>query len=167
MEKLIIQLIAAGVGTLGFAMLYNVRGMKLFWATFGGFLGWAFYDFLHLFTHNDYLSCFGTAMLLHLFAEWMARRQKTPATVFFVAAAIPLIPGGPLYRMMAAGMRQEWKEFVDQGVSALLFALGIAGGILCAAAVLSLFRQTTVYHNTAERLKKIEQKKEGNGRSLR
>ena len=91
MESLIIQLIAAGVGTLGFAMLYNVRGKKLFWATFGGFLGWAFYDFLHLFTDSNYLSCFGAAMLLHIYAEWMARRQKTPATVFFVAAAIPLI----------------------------------------------------------------------------
>ena len=41
MESLIIQLIAAGVGTLGFAMLYNVRGKKRIWATFGGFLGWA------------------------------------------------------------------------------------------------------------------------------
>lgn len=39
MESLIIQLIAAGVGTLGFAMLYNVRGRSFsgppsedFWA---------------------------------------------------------------------------------------------------------------------------------------
>ena len=47
--------------------------------------------------------------------------------------------------MMAAGMSQDWKEFVDQGVSALLFALGIAGGILCAAAVVSLLKQTPVY----------------------
>lgn len=165
MESLIIQLIGAGVGTLGFAMLYNVRGKKLFWATFGGFLGWAFYDFLHLFTDSNYLSCFGAAMLLHIYAEWMARRQKTPATVFFVAAAIPLIPGGPLYRMMSAAMEQEWKEFVDQGVSALLYALGIAGGILCAAALMSLFRQTAVYHSTAEKLAEIGTKKEDKSHS--
>ncbi len=141
MEKEIIQLIAAGVGTLGFVMLFNVRGKNLVWATVGGFVGWAFYDFLHLFTDSDYLSCFGTSMLLHFYSEWMARKQKTPATVFFVAAAIPLIPGGPLYRMMAAAMGQEWKEFADQGVSAVLYALGIAGGILCATALMSLFRR--------------------------
>lgn len=160
-----IQLAAAGAGTLGFAMLYNVRGKKLFWAAFGGFLGWAFYDILHLFSNNDYIGCFGASMLLHLYAEWMARRQKTPATVFFVAAAIPLIPGGPLYRMMAAGMSQDWKEFVDQGVSALLFALGIAGGILCAAAVVSLLKQTPVYRGTAEILTEIGIKKEDGGHS--
>ena len=104
-------------------------------------------------------------MLLHIYAEWMARRQKTPATVFFVAAAIPLIPGGPLYRMMSAGMEEEWKEFVDQGVSALLYALGIAGGILCAAALMSLFRQTPVYHSTAEKLAEIGTKKEDKSHS--
>ena len=76
MERLMIQLAAAGAGTLGFAMLYNVRGKKLFWAAFGGFLGWAFYDILHLFSNNDYIGCFGASMLLHLYAEWMARRAE-------------------------------------------------------------------------------------------
>lgn len=141
MENLIVQLVTAWLGTIGFSMLYNLRGKKLFWTALGGLLMWAVYDRLHLLTPSDYLCCFGASAFLQVYAEIMSRWQKTPATVFLVAAAIPLIPGGPLYRTMAAAMRQEWKEFADQGVSTILFALGIAGGILCATAVLSLVRQ--------------------------
>ena len=54
---------------------------------------------------------------------------------------------------------------MDQGVSALLYALGIAGGILCAAALMSLFRQTAVYHSTAEKLAEIGTKKEDKSHS--
>ena len=52
--------------------------------------------FLHLFTDSDYLSCFGTSMLLHFYSEWMARKQKTPATVFWeqtVVLRLVVIPG--------------------------------------------------------------------------
>ena len=108
-----VQVLAAWAGALGFSILFNLRGKKLFWVSLGGLLVWAAYD----------------------------RLQKTPVTVFLVAAMIPMIPGGPLYHTMEAALRQEWKVFADQGLSTLLFTLGIAGGVLCVTAVFSLIRR--------------------------
>ena len=41
--KEFIQLMAALLGSLGFAALFNIRGKKLIFATIGGFLSWATY----------------------------------------------------------------------------------------------------------------------------
>ena len=38
--KEFIQLMAALLGSLGFAALFNIRGKKLIFATIGGFLSW-------------------------------------------------------------------------------------------------------------------------------
>ena len=38
-----IQLLAAVAGSLGFSALFNIRGRKLIYSTFGGFLAWAVY----------------------------------------------------------------------------------------------------------------------------
>ena len=136
-----VQVLAAWAGALGFSILFNLRGKKLFWVSLGGLLVWADYDRLHLIFDSDYVCCFGAAAILQIYAECMARRQKTPVTVFLVAAMIPMIPGGPLYHTMEAALRQEWKVFADQGLSTLLFTLGIAGGVLCVTAVFSLIRR--------------------------
>ena len=94
-----VQVLAAWAGALGFSILFNL----------GGLLVWAAYDRLHLIFDSDYVCCFGAAAILQIYAECMARRQKTPVTVFLVAAMIPMIPGGPLYHTMEAALRQEWK----------------------------------------------------------
>lgn len=103
----IIQLIAAGLGSLGFAILFNIRGEKLFFASLGGFFAWAVYLIAAHYTDNPYICGFMASVMLTLYAECMARIHKTPVTVFLVSAAIPLIPGAALYRSMNCLMQKR------------------------------------------------------------
>lgn len=128
MDKFI-QLAAAGLGTLGFALLFNVRGRKLVFAAIGGVLAWGVYLLAFEGWENDYMSAFCATVALSLYAEIMAIVHRTPVTVFLVSAAIPLIPGAALYRTMDAAVHQDWAGFVAQGGHALLFAASLAMGM--------------------------------------
>ena len=126
----LIQLVTATIGTFGFAAVFNVRGKNLFYATLGGFLTWCAYLIAEIFfTPNEYICGFVGSVILTLYAEGMARMQKTPVTVFIVAGAIPLIPGGALYRSMSYLTHQNWERFGAQSSYALLFAASMSAGI--------------------------------------
>lgn len=125
----VIQLGAATAGTLGFAILFNVRGKKLFFATLGGFFAWTVYLMVSCFNPDPYLCGFISSVMLTLYAECMARIHKTPVTVFLVSATIPLIPGAALYRAMNCLMLKDWMAFAAESSYTFLFAASMSAGI--------------------------------------
>jgi len=125
----IIQLLMAFLGSLGFGALYNTHGRKLFLASLGGLLAWAVYLLVNQFTSSPYPCAFLGSMALTIYAELMARWQKTPVTVFLVTATIPLIPGAGLYRTVSAMMIKDAARAAEQGTYTLLFAASMAAGI--------------------------------------
>ena len=68
--------------------------------------------------------------MLTVYAEWMARIQKTPVTVFLVSGAIPLVPGAALYRGMKHLMDRQLDGFGRESIYALLFATSMSAGIM-------------------------------------
>ena len=128
MEKAI-QLIAALFGSLGFAMLFNIRGRKLYFAAIGGFLAWSAYLLTEFFSANPYICGFTASAVLTFYAECMARVYKTPVTLFLVSAAIPLIPGAALYRTMNCLMHYDFQGFSQESIYTLLFAASMSAGI--------------------------------------
>lgn len=127
--KELVQLAAATIGSFGFAALFNIRGKKLGFATFGGFFAWGVYLAVEHLNPNPYLCGFLSSGMLTLYAECMARLHKTPVTVFLVSAAIPLIPGAALYRTMNCLMRQDWTGLTKESTYTLLFAASMSAGI--------------------------------------
>ena len=127
--KEFIQLMAALLGSLGFAALFNIRGKKLIFATIGGFLSCATYLAAACINANPYFCGFISTVLTTLYAEVMARMVKTPATVFLVSATIPLIPGAALYRAMNCLMYRNYAGFSKEGTYTLLFAASMSAGI--------------------------------------
>lgn len=129
MDKFI-QLLAAGAGSLGFALLFNTRGAQLIWATLGGFLSWGVYLVVYALWPSDAVCYFLAAVVLTIYAEIMARLRRTPATVYLVAGTIPLIPGASLYRTMSSAVAGDGQAALRYGVTTLLLAAAIAAGIL-------------------------------------
>jgi uncharacterized membrane protein YjjB (DUF3815 family) len=129
--RIAIEILMAFTGSTCFAMLFNVRKDKLFWAGLGGGLAWAFYLLLGCWIESDVARFVMSSAALTFYAEIMARIKKTPATFFVVSAAIPLFPGSKLYFTMEAAMHRDWKGFADYGIQTLLLAVAIACGILC------------------------------------
>ena len=126
----LIQVAAAGLGSLGFALLFNLRGSRLFWASLGGVISWGVYLIVMLFWPSEAGGYLLAAFLLTVYAEIMARLQKAPVTVYLVAGTIPLIPGAGLYRTMSHAVSGDWQAALTTGVHTLVLAAAISGGIL-------------------------------------
>ena len=133
-----IQILAGGVGSMGFAFLFNIRGKRLLVATCGGLLSWFLFVILSYFIQTEAISYFIVSLLISLFAEVMARVMKTPTTTFITTALVPLIPGGSLYYTMAYAFQQNGESFVKKGVSTLALAAALALGIIIATTLTKL-----------------------------
>ena len=139
MINMIIQVLAAGFASLGFAILYNVKGRKIWVSFFGGILTWGLYLILYKIFHQDVICYFLVTSFITFYVELAARIFKTPTTTFLVAAIIIIIPGGGLYRTIAALMEQRWQNFIDSGFNTLSIALAIAAGIMVGSSISSFF----------------------------
>jgi len=126
----LIQLVSAFLGSMGFALFFNVRGSKILPASLGGLLTWCVYLLLGFLTQGDVLRYLLSSVVLTFYAEYMAQRMKSPATVFLVCAAVPLIPGGMLYNTMGHAVAGDWEAFLGGTFSTLMLAMAIAGGML-------------------------------------
>lgn len=140
MEGMILQLAAAFVGSLGFALLFHVRRERLLLASLGGLLAWGVYLLMGLVTDQDVVRYFVASVVLTVYAETLARVVKCPATLFLVTASIPLIPGGSLYQTMQFFMLNDLESFSRQALTTVLLAVAIAVGMLFPTAVFHLIR---------------------------
>ena len=140
-----VQLIMAGLGSLGFALLFNLRGRKLAFGTLGGFFSWGVYLMAQLLTDSSYICAFAASVALTLYAEAMARVHKTPVTVFLVTGAIPLIPGAGLYRTANCLMLRLNEQAAAEGLHTLLFAASMSAGITLTTLIFQIF-QRSMHH---------------------
>lgn len=130
-----IQIITGTVGTLGFSLLFNVRGKRIVFATLGGFISWTLYILFNYATASEVLSYFLSAALITVYCEIMARVIKTPTSTFILPSLIPLIPGASLYRTMRTVFSGDMGATLDMAVYTLKLAAALALGIIVASAV--------------------------------
>lgn len=98
---MIIQIAAATVGSLGFAIFLKMRGRQIALAGLGGAVTWAVCLICQQYIEGNFIPYFVASIFVAIYAEVMARVNRAPATIFLTAAAVPLIPGGSLYYTMA------------------------------------------------------------------
>lgn len=131
----VVQLITSFVGALGFALFFNVNPRYIPAASVGGLLAWALYWLLFQAMGQIFVPCVVASTFAATYAEVTARICRVPATVFFIIAVIPLVPGRGLFYTMSAAVNADWASFTTQGTSTFLFAAGIAAGICIVTAV--------------------------------
>ena len=134
-----LQVLAAAVGTLGFAILFNSRPRRLFLGALGGGLIWVMYLILSGFIGSDFLCVALAAAFGAVYAEIMARVCKAPATVFTILSEIALIPGGSLYITMHHLVGGRQTEALQYGMHTAMVAIAIALGIVLVTAFTTSF----------------------------
>lgn len=141
----VLQLAAAFSGSMGFALLFQVRRGKLLLASLGGLLAWAVYLALRPVMPQDVPRFFVASVVLTIYAEILARVVKCPATLFLVTAAVPLIPGGSLYNTMRYFVQGDFAASSSQGLNTILLALAIAAGMIVPMSMFQLVRRVQVW----------------------
>ncbi len=138
MWKNIIQVLMAGVGTLGFTLFFlytKTCGRINFWRT-------SFLDNLSCYLPHYRKYILGNmiaSMIVCLWSELMARKLKAPTNIFMIPGIIPLLPGGTLYYTMEAMLQRNKKVFVQKGIETVMITVGIVAGIVAVSVILVYF----------------------------
>lgn len=139
MSEPILQTLMGAIGSLGFAILFNVRGQRLFFAFLGGGIGWGVCCLAGLWwPDNEALCYFIATTALALYAECMARVLRCPSTVMLVTGWIPLIPGGALYNSIAALVAKQMDDFVERTLHTIFLMIAMSAGILLAMTIVHI-----------------------------
>ena len=139
--ELLLQLLAAFVGSFGFAVLDHIRGIKLLVAGLGGLLTWGLYLLLREAVPSLLVANLAASSFAAAYAEIMARILRAPATIFVAPAVITLVPGGALYYAMYSAIAGDAAGASAHGTEAWNVAVGVAIGI---AVVTSVFNVLTL-----------------------
>lgn len=125
-----IQIVTGALGSLGFSILFNIRGKKLVITTLGGLVSWAVFLLLEHWIPGEAMRYFLAMTAISVYAEVFARIEKTPTTTFLVPSVIPLIPGSALYYTMNYALNEQWSLFIQKAFYTLELAMALALGIL-------------------------------------
>lgn len=126
---LALQILAGWLGSLGFALLFKVRGSNLFYASFAGFIS----SFIYLGLvdlYGVYTSIFLATICFALYCEIVSRIKKATVTTFLICGLIPLVPGSGMYYMMLAFVSGNMNEAGLIATQTLTIAGLIALGII-------------------------------------
>ena len=133
-----IQLITSFLGSAAFAVLFHVRPKLTPYAILGGGITYAAYYVVETVSLSVFAAGFAAGAVSALYAESMARGVRAPALVFLVPSAIPVVPGGSLYRTMIHLISQQFDEAMHYLMITLKVGIGIAGGIVAISLFFSM-----------------------------
>ena len=128
MKTAMLQTAAAFAGSAGFAILFHLRNRRVVPAAAGGALCWAIYLLLEKLTGSYFTACLIASAFAAVYAETLARIEKSPSTVFYISAAIPLIPGHALYHTMDSIVAQDFAQAWAYGLKTILYMVAISTG---------------------------------------
>lgn len=129
--KIIMQTAAAVLGTVSFALLYDVP--KRFFPSCGlvGGTGWLLYT---VFVINHWCTATVAAFIAALGVVFLSRlisvRQRCPATVFITTGIFPLVPGVGVYWTAYYMVTNQLPEALQSGFMAGKTAVAIVLGIM-------------------------------------
>lgn len=132
----IIQILSGILGSIGFALIFNLKKDKIPYIIVGAGMGWAIYLLCYHYTTNLFLSNVAASVFCTASAEVLARWRKAPATLFLLIHIIPLVPGGSLYRTMRSFVIKDQQAFAQNGMNTLYVSAGIAVGILIVTSII-------------------------------
>lgn len=143
-------LFSSFLASLGFGILFNIKGKNLILAGIGGAIGGMVYKLVLFLGGSEMIAMFSGSVVFSLYSEILARVCKTPVTTFIICALIPLVPGGGMYRTM----QQAIAGNIDKALAIGLNTISIAGvlvlGILLVSTLMRAF-----YHMQKERKARV------------
>lgn len=128
---MIIQVVAAIVGTMAFALLFGVP--RKYYVTCGviGGTGW----FLYLLMTEQLgmtavEATFIATVVVVLMSRFRAVKERCPATIFSVPGIFPLIPGGGIYWTAHYIVLNQYNMALESGMEAVKAAFALVLGII-------------------------------------
>lgn len=133
-QSLVLQIVYAFIGTVGYAVLFNVPKRFYLSCGFTGAAGWFVYRLTEVHTSAAVASFFGTLVVV-LISRMLTVRLKCPITIFLVAGILPMVPGAGVYYTAYYLVTNQLSEAVVRGMGAVKVAFAIVLGIVCIVSI--------------------------------
>lgn len=127
---MIIQVLVSFLASLGFGIIFNIKGKNLLFAAIGGSLGWFAYLLFTDFNMSKFPALFLSSLIFSTYSEICARLLKTPTTTIIICALIPLVPGAGMYYTMYETISGNVSGAIELGLNTLAEAGSLALGVI-------------------------------------
>ena len=124
-------------GTLGYGYILNAPKNTILPASFIGLAGYIVYILLGMAGFGTMSAYFFSTVFVSVVCELLARKMRTPSTIFLLGALVPLVPGYNFYLAMLALVENRGAAAAQEGMVAVQIVAAIAVG---AAVTSVLFR---------------------------
>ena len=129
--KMILEMLPAALGTVAFAILYNIPKKYYPYCAFVGAAGWLLYRVLtELAGMGTFESTLLATALVVILSRFVAVANHCPATVFVTAGIFPLVPGAGIYWACYYAVAIQFDQAGTYALSALQAIIGIVLGIV-------------------------------------
>ena len=127
----VVQLVAAFLGTMSFAVLFGVPRRYYIDAGICGTLGWLLYLILTRYSaFSPVETMFTATALVTMVALSQSTARKCPITVFLICGIFPLVPGAGIFWTSYNIVSNQLSDALQTGFGALKATVAIAFGIL-------------------------------------
>ena len=127
----VVQLVAAYLGTMSFAVLFGVPRRYYIDAGICGTLGWLLYLILTRYSaFSPVETMFTATALVTMVALSQSTARKCPITVFLICGIFPLVPGAGIFWTSYNIVSNQLSDALQTGFGALKATVAIAFGIL-------------------------------------
>ncbi len=140
-----VQLVTSLIGSAAFAVLFRIRFKHLPLAMIGGGISYFVYFIINYQFSSVFAAAFIASAVSAIYAEACARFQEAPAIIFVLPCAIPIVPGGSLYRAMFNLISQNMTLATQYLMETLKIAIGIAGGLAAVSLIFHFVNTIIVY----------------------
>jgi len=127
---MIIELLAAALGTVGFSVLYAVPRKHFLACALIGAAGWLAYRAALAVHVSVAFAVFFATLVIVFLSRIMAVRRQCPATVFMITGIFPLVPGAQIYWAAYYLVTNQFAEASASGFEALKVMVAIVLGIV-------------------------------------
>jgi len=138
---MILSILSAFISTIGFSVVFHAQRKHLLVCGAVGAIGWMIYLLLNDQGVSSVLASFLSTLVVTALSYLLAKKRKTPITVFLIAGIIPLVPGLGLYRMMSALLDENYSLALDYATLTFEIAGVIAGAIVIVSLLPLLWRK--------------------------
>lgn len=145
----LLQILAATVGTLGFGIVFHVRGKKLFSVAFGGCLGWVLFLLFGFFIESEVVRYFIVSVIISLYGELMARLLKAPTTIYTIVCLVPFVPGSSLYYTMTSAFSGDMEGLLHNGSNTVKLAAALSLGVVIVGTTVVYIKKHFFHKNQA------------------
>lgn len=138
---MILSILSAFISTIGFSIVFHAQKKHLLICGAVGAISWTIYLLLSEQGNSSVLASFLATLVVTALSYLLAKKRKTPITVFLIAGIIPLVPGLGLYRMMSALLDENYSLALDYATLTFEIAGVIAGAIVIVSLLPLLWRK--------------------------